>query len=54
VTGSGRGIGREYPLELAEREAAVIVNADQTELADAVVTEIQSRGGKATSESGTR
>jgi NAD(P)-dependent dehydrogenase (short-subunit alcohol dehydrogenase family) len=47
VTGSGRGIGREYALGLAERGAAVIVNDVQTELADAVVAEIQSGGGKA-------
>jgi NAD(P)-dependent dehydrogenase (short-subunit alcohol dehydrogenase family) len=47
VTGSGRGIGREYALGLAERGAAVIVNDVQTDLADAVVAEIQSGGGKA-------
>jgi NAD(P)-dependent dehydrogenase (short-subunit alcohol dehydrogenase family) len=47
VTGSGRGIGREYALGLAERGAAVVVNDVQTEVADAVVAEIESRGGKA-------
>ncbi len=47
VTGSGRGIGREYALGLARRGAAVVVNDVQPELADAVVAEIQSAGGKA-------
>lgn len=56
VTGSGRGLGRLYALELARRGAAVVVNdvggsthgdgADSA-VADQVVDEIQASGGKA-------
>jgi NAD(P)-dependent dehydrogenase (short-subunit alcohol dehydrogenase family) len=56
VTGAGRGLGRLYALELADRGAAVVVNdvggsmgGDGTdrEVADAVVQEITDRGGRA-------
>ncbi len=54
VTGSGRGLGRLYALELAQRGASVVVNdigvtmhgdeADST-VADRVVKEISDQGG---------
>src|SRR5262245_23462938 len=56
VTGAGRGLGRLYALDLAQRGAAVVVNdigstmaGDGTDLAvaDAVVAEITARGGRA-------
>lgn len=56
VTGSGRGIGKEIAVMMAEQGAAVIVNdlgADiggegkETKLADQVVEEIKAAGGKA-------
>lgn len=56
VTGSGRGLGREYALLLASRGAAVVVadkggEADgggaSASPADSVVSEIVSQGGKA-------
>jgi NAD(P)-dependent dehydrogenase (short-subunit alcohol dehydrogenase family) len=56
VTGAGRGLGRLYALDLAERGAAVVVNdiggsmagdgADAT-VAEAVVAEIAAAGGRA-------
>lgn len=61
VTGSGRGIGKEIALMMAEQGAAVIVNdlgADiggegkETKLADEVVSEIKAKGGKAASNYG--
>lgn len=45
VTGAGRGLGREYALELAARGAAVIVN-DVDEISAAKVVEEISRGGE--------
>ena len=54
VTGAGRGLGRLYALELARRGASVVVNdlgttmqgrGADTAVADAVVTEIEQRGG---------
>lgn len=56
VTGAGRGLGRQYALELARRGASVVVNdlggtmhgegADAT-VADGVVAEIERAGGTA-------
>ena len=56
VTGAGRGLGREYALDLSRRGAQVVVNdigtsltgdgADQA-VADAVVKEIEATGGSA-------
>lgn len=56
VTGAGRGLGREYALDLARRGAQVVVNdigssmsgdgADGS-VADAVVDEIRADGGEA-------
>jgi len=48
VTGSSRGIGRAVALRLASEGARVVVNARQEEaLAQAVVADIQGRGGEA-------
>ena len=48
VTGASRGIGRAVALALAEEGAEVVVNyASSSEAAEAVVTEIQSKGGSA-------
>lgn len=53
VTGAGRGIGRDYAIELARRGASVVVNdigaSDQagTSRADIVVAEIRAAGGHA-------
>jgi len=56
VTGGGRGLGREYALELAKRGASLVVNdfggetdgtGSDREPADQVVREIQEMGGKA-------
>jgi 3-oxoacyl-[acyl-carrier protein] reductase len=48
VTGGGRNIGRAIALALAEAGAAVVVNGRSDRAAlDAVVGEIESRGGKA-------
>lgn len=58
VTGAGGGLGREYALELARRGAHVVVNDlgvssagkhPSSEMADRVVAEILSTGGKAVS-----
>jgi len=50
VTGSGRGLGREYALALAERGARVIVNGTGSQgdgAEEAVVAEIKAAGGQA-------
>ncbi len=51
VTGAGKGLGRAYALQLAAAGASVLVNnrshAGQPSSADAVVAEIQQRGGQA-------
>jgi 3-oxoacyl-[acyl-carrier protein] reductase len=48
VTGAGRNIGRAIALAFAEGGAAVVVNARQDKAqVDAVVDEIEARGGKA-------
>ena len=48
VTGASRGIGRAVALELARREAAVIVNYNASEqAAEEVVQLIQAEGGRA-------
>jgi len=48
VTGASRGIGRAIALELARRDAAVVVNYNASEeAAEEVVQLIQSQGGRA-------
>ena len=56
VTGSGRGLGRLYLLDLARRGASVVVNdlggsmhgeGADTSVADQVVGEIERNGGEA-------
>jgi NAD(P)-dependent dehydrogenase (short-subunit alcohol dehydrogenase family) len=57
ITGAGRGLGRAYALLLAERGARIVVHdagvdaaghRPDRSVADAVVAEITSRGGRAT------
>ena len=48
VTGAGRNIGRAIALDLAEAGAAVVVNTRASrDAAEAVVREIEARGGRA-------
>ena len=47
VTGSGRGIGREVALKLANEGARLVVNDLDTEVAHQVVEEIKAAGGEA-------
>ena len=47
VTGSGRGIGRGYALDLARRGAKVVVADIAEEVANEVVAEIEAEGGVA-------
>jgi NAD(P)-dependent dehydrogenase (short-subunit alcohol dehydrogenase family) len=56
VTGAGRGLGRQYALDLARRGASVVVNdlgcsilgdGKDASVADAVVEQIRSEGGTA-------
>lgn len=48
VTGAGRGLGRTFSIDLAQRGAAVAVNDISREAADEVVDTIRSSGGEAT------
>jgi NAD(P)-dependent dehydrogenase (short-subunit alcohol dehydrogenase family) len=50
VTGSGRGLGRAYAIQLAAAGAAVVVNDVDAEAAAAVVAEITAAGGRAVAE----
>lgn len=55
VSGAGKGLGRAYALDLAQRGARVVVNnrchrGDTEHSADAVVREIAARGGSAVAE----
>jgi NAD(P)-dependent dehydrogenase (short-subunit alcohol dehydrogenase family) len=47
VTGAGRGLGRQYALDLAAAGAAVVVNARHEDAAGHVVAEIEAAGGRA-------
>jgi NAD(P)-dependent dehydrogenase (short-subunit alcohol dehydrogenase family) len=47
VTGSGRGLGRDYALMLASRGARVVVNGRRRKPVDDVVAEIRAAGGEA-------
>jgi len=52
VTGAGKGIGKQYAMDLAKRGASVVVNdigkhPESGSTADMVVAEIKKRGGKA-------
>lgn len=47
ITGASRNLGREFALQLADAGHAVAVNGRDPERLDAVVKEIQERGGKA-------
>lgn len=46
VTGSGKGLGREYALAAALHGASVLVNDIDVEAADAVADEISTAGGR--------
>ncbi|KAF4993583.1 hypothetical protein FDECE_13357 [Fusarium decemcellulare] len=52
VTGSGRGLGRDYALLLARLGASVVVNSTTAKTADNTVAEITKDGGKAISHVG--
>ena len=47
VTGAGRGLGREHAMLLASRGAAVVVNDSSEKHAQATVSDIRERGGRA-------
>ncbi|EMT73973.1 bifunctional hydroxyacyl-CoA dehydrogenase/enoyl-CoA hydratase fox2 [Fusarium odoratissimum] len=49
ITGSGRGLGREYALLLARLGASIVVNSTSASTADPTVRDIIDAGGKATS-----
>jgi NAD(P)-dependent dehydrogenase (short-subunit alcohol dehydrogenase family) len=48
ITGSSRGIGRAIALECAKMGASVVVSSRKIEACEAVVSEIEAAGGKAT------
>lgn len=48
ITGSGRGLGRAYALNLASSGANIVVNDVDSESVDSVVNEIAENGGNAT------
>jgi 3-oxoacyl-[acyl-carrier protein] reductase len=50
VTGSGRGLGRAYAIELARCGASVVVNDVDAQVADDVVRDITDNGGTAVAE----
>ncbi len=50
VTGSGRGLGRAYAIELARCGASVVVNDVEAQIADDVVRDITDNGGTAVAE----
>ena len=50
VTGSGRGLGRAYAIELARRGGSVVVNDVDAQVADDVVCDIKDNGGAAVAE----
>lgn len=47
VTGSGRGLGREYALLLSRLGAALVINSTSSSTAEATAKEIVDAGGKA-------
>ncbi|KAJ4157675.1 bifunctional hydroxyacyl-CoA dehydrogenase/enoyl-CoA hydratase fox2 [Fusarium falciforme] len=47
VTGSGRGLGREYALLLSRLGAALVINSTSSSTAEATAKEIADAGGKA-------
>lgn len=49
ITGSGRGLGREYALLLARLGASVVVNSTSASTTDPTVQDIIDADGKATS-----
>ncbi|HEY8215890.1 MAG TPA: SDR family NAD(P)-dependent oxidoreductase, partial [Acidimicrobiia bacterium] len=52
VTGAGRGLGRAHARALAAGGASVVVNNRSGDVADAVVAEIASSGGRAVAHTG--
>ena len=48
ITGSSRGIGRAIALECAKMGAKVVVSSRKIAACEAVVSEIEAAGGKAT------
>ncbi|KAM0199673.1 hypothetical protein ACHAQI_011974 [Fusarium lateritium] len=52
ITGSGRGLGREYALLLSRLGASVVINSTSTSTAEATTKEIIDAGGKATAHVG--
>ncbi|KAF4965723.1 hypothetical protein FSARC_6506 [Fusarium sarcochroum] len=52
ITGSGRGLGREYALLLSRLGAAVVTNSTTASTAETTVKEIINAGGKASAHVG--